>query len=161
MIESLNETVGSYDFKIDKLCVNAGIEEDSSCDETVFSEAENFRAKYDDDYLPDEDQIELLQQKEFINSLFCERNCFNEVVFNNDQFAINADNDKLFLLNGQLKSDGQITKFVAEVEDQNYVLMTDENMVTTESLACEGSEYCTASFSKEMIGLWHELSVLE
>ena len=39
--------------------------------------------------------------------------------------------------------------------------MTDEEMVTTESLAYESIEDCTESFSKEMTGLWHELSVLE
>lgn len=83
--------------------------------------------------------------------------CMNAgMIHDDDQFVINADNDKLFLL-----SDGQITEFIAGVENQNYVLITDDEMVTTESLASESIEDCTESFSKEMIGLWHELSVLE
>ena len=35
--------MGSYGFETDKLCVNAGIEEDNSCDETVLSEVESFQ----------------------------------------------------------------------------------------------------------------------
>ena len=48
MSKSSNETMGSYDFETDKLCVNAGIEENNSYDETVFSEAGSFQVTYDD-----------------------------------------------------------------------------------------------------------------
>ena len=46
--------------------MNAGITKDKSSDETILSEAKSFQAKYDDDYISYEDQIELLQQKELI-----------------------------------------------------------------------------------------------
>jgi len=66
------------------------------------------------------------------------------------------DNDPLILL-----SDRQIIEFIAGIEHQNYVLITDDEMVTTEILAGESIEDCIESFSKEMTGLWHELWVLE
>lgn len=66
------------------------------------------------------------------------------------------DDDQLFLL-----SDGQVTEFIVGVENHNYVLITDDQMVTTESLAYESIENYIESFSKEMTGLWHELSILE
>ena len=84
--------MGSYGFTTEKLCVNVGIGEDSSYDE-----AESCQVTYDD-YLSDEDQTELLQQKEFINSLFNERDCFNgdmTVFSDGDEFFINVDNDRL------------------------------------------------------------------
>ncbi|WP_208081310.1 hypothetical protein, partial [Bacteroides uniformis] len=69
------------------------------------------------------DKIELLQQKEFIDSLFGERNCFNGdmTVMFDDEFVI--DNDKLIYLSGQMKSDGRIIKHIAEMEDHNYILI--------------------------------------
>ena len=91
MIKSSNEAMRSYDFKTDKLCVNAVIAEDKPSYETVLSEAESCQEKYDDDYLSDEDQIELLQQNEFINSLFCERNCFN------GDMTVMSDDDKFYM----------------------------------------------------------------
>ena len=51
----------SYGFTIDKLCMNAGIVEDKSFYGNLFNEAENFQVKYADDYLSNEDQVELLQ----------------------------------------------------------------------------------------------------
>ena len=161
MIKSSNETMWSHGIKTDKLCVNAGIEENSSCGETVMSEAESFQERYDD-YLSEEDQIELLQQNEFINSLFYERNCFNEVMFNDEKFVI--DNDKLIYLNGKMKSDGKIIKPIAEMEDQNSIMMKGEEIVTARNLTCdkeEDSEGCINVFSNEMTDLWHELSVRE
>lgn len=86
MIDSSNETMGYYVFKTDKLCVNAGVDEDSSHDGTVMNEVDCCQVKYDE-YLPDEDQIGLLQQKEFIYSLFYKMDCFNEdmtVVYDGD-----------------------------------------------------------------------------
>lgn len=146
--------------------MNAGIEEDSSYDETVINEAKSFHVKYDD-YLSEEDQTELLQWKEFINSLFSERNCFNgnmTVMSNDDQFVINVDNEKLFLLNGQLKSGVQITEIIAEMEDQNSILMKDEEIVTAGNLTCERKKVSEDSmnvFSDEVKYLWHELSLRE
>ena len=61
MIKSSNEAIRIYGFKTNNLCVNGGIVEDKSCDEIVLSEAESFQEKYDDDYLSDEYEIELLQ----------------------------------------------------------------------------------------------------
>ena len=62
------------------------------------------------------------------------------------------DNDPLILL-----SDRQIIEFIAGVENQNYVLITDDEMLTTESLAGESIEDSIESFSEEMTRLWHEL----
>lgn len=155
MIKSSNETMGSYVFTIDKFCVSAGIDEDNSYDENVVNEVNYFQERYDD-YLSEEDQIELLQQKEFINSLFYKRYCFNEdmiVMSEDDEF----DNEILFLLNDQVKSDGQITEVMTEMEDQNSILMEDEEVVTAEKLTCdrkEDSEDSMKFFS-------YELSVLE
>ena len=70
MTKSSNKTIESCGFTTEKLCVNVGILEDKPSNGTVLNEAKICQAKYDDDYLSDEDQIELRQQKEFINSLF-------------------------------------------------------------------------------------------
>ena len=98
----------------------------------------------------------LLQQREFINSLFNERDCFKGVVFDDDEFVISADNDKFLLLNGQVNSDRQIAEVFAEMGNQNSILMKAEEIVTIED-----SKYCEDVFSEEMPKLWHELSVLE
>ena len=146
IIDSSNETMRSYVFKAYKLCVNAGLDEDNSCDEASLKGADYFQVKYDE-YLSDEEQIELLQQKEFIYSLFGRRDCFNGV---DDEFVINADDDRLLLLNGQLENDGQVAGVVAEMGNQDFILMKNEEIVTAED-----REDCG-----EMPRLWHELSGL-
>ena len=60
-----------------------------------------------------EEQIELLQQKEFINSLFGRRDCFNG--FDGDEFVINVDNDRLILLNGNVENDGKVAGVFTEM----------------------------------------------
>ena len=142
MIHSSNETVGSYVFKTDKLCMNVGIDEESSYDDTVYNEAKCCQVKYDE-YLSDEEHIELLQQKEFINSLFGIRDCFNGI---DDEFVINADNDKLLLLNGHVENDGQIARIFVEMGNQDFILMKTKEIVTAED-----REDCG-----EMPRLWHE-----
>ena len=126
MIKSPNETMRSYVFASDELCVNAGVNEGSSHDGTLMNEADCFQARYDE-YLSDEDQIELLQQKEFISSLFYRGDCFNEI--GEDKFVINADNDKLLLMNGQVRRDGHIVEVFAEMRNQDSILMKVEKIV--------------------------------
>lgn len=60
VIESSNEIIRSCGFTTDKLCVNAGIIEDKPFYGTALNEAEICQVKYDDDYLSNEDQVELL-----------------------------------------------------------------------------------------------------
>ena len=87
----------SCGFTIDKLCVNAGIAEDKPFYGNVLNEAENFQVKYDDDCLSNEDQVELLQQKEFINSMLNGGNIFSEdeIIMSYDKkFSIEEDNEE-------------------------------------------------------------------
>jgi len=60
-IELSGEIMRSCSCKTDKLCVNIGIAEDKPSYGTILSEAKSFHAKYDDDCLSNEDQVELLQ----------------------------------------------------------------------------------------------------
>jgi len=60
MIESSNEIMKYHGFKIDKLCVNAGIIEDKPSYGIVLNEAERFQAKYDDDYFSNEEIVSLV-----------------------------------------------------------------------------------------------------
>lgn len=112
VIKSPNGTMRSYVFTTDKLCVNAGVKEDSSHDGTVMNEVDYCQERYDE-YLSDEEQIELLQQREFINSLFYRRDCFNGA--DEDKFVINANNDRMLLMNGQVRNDGQVAGVFAEM----------------------------------------------
>jgi len=61
VIESTNEIMRSCGFTTDKLCVNAGFAEDKPFYGTILNEVEIFQVKYNDDYLSNEDQVELLQ----------------------------------------------------------------------------------------------------
>lgn len=70
MVESSNEIMRSCGFTTDKVCVNAGIAEDKLVYGTVLNEAESCQAKYDDEFLSNENQVEILQHKDFINSMF-------------------------------------------------------------------------------------------
>lgn len=63
MIESSSEMMRSGGFKAYKLCVNPGIGEDKPSYGTILSEAESCQAKYDDGYLSNEDQVELLEKR--------------------------------------------------------------------------------------------------
>ena len=143
----------SYVFASDKFCMNAGIDGDSSHDGTVMNEADYFQSTYDE-YPSDEDHIVLLQQREFINSLFYkrdffnedkttmseddkfgnERDCFNEA--SDDEFFINADDEKLFLINGQVRSDGKIAEVFVEMGNQNSILMKTEEIVKSRFPDC-------------------------
>ena len=70
-----------------------------------------------------------------------------------EKFVIYNNNEKLILLNGQKKSDGQITKIIAQTGDQNSILMKNEEIVSPGNLTCdkeEDSEDCTNIFSDEM-----------
>ena len=137
----------SYVFASDKLCVNAGVNEGSSHDENVTDEVDCCQVKYDE-YLSDEEQIELLQQQEFINSLFDRRYCFNGA---DDEFFINADNDRLLLLNGHVENDGQVAGVFAEMGNQDSILMKAEEIVTAED-----NEDVEDVLLEEMPRLWHE-----
>ena len=170
VIESSNEIMRSCGFTTDKLCVNAGIAEDKPSYRTTLNEAESFQAKYDDDCLSNGDLVELLQQKEFINSLLSGGYIFSrdETVMSYDnKFSIGKNNEELIFLNGQRESDGQTSKTITEMEDHNFILIKNEEVVSTRSYTCdkeEDSEDCTeilGEISSEMANLWHELSLLE
>jgi len=106
VIESSNEIMRSHGFTNDKLWVNAGIAEDKPPYGTILNEARIFQVKYDDDCLSNEDQVELLQQKEFINSLLSEGNIFSrdETIISYDkEFVIGKDKEELAFLSGQRK----------------------------------------------------------
>jgi len=160
----------SCGFTTDKLCVNAGIAEDKPSYGTVLNEAEICQVKYDDVCLSNADQVELLQQKEFINYFLSVRNIFSrdETIMSYDkEFSIDEDKEELIFLNGQRESDGQTSKTITELEDQNFILIKNEEVVSTRSYTCdkaEDSEDCTKLLEEipsEMENLWHELSLLE
>jgi len=91
VIESSNEIMRSCGFTNDKLCVNESIVEDKPFYGTVLNEVESSQAKYDDDCLSNEDQVELLQQKEFINSLLSGGNIFSrdqKIMSSHNEYAI-------------------------------------------------------------------------
>ena len=86
------------------------------------------------------------------------------VMSDDEKIVIGNDNQKFILLNGQMKSDGQTTKTITEMEDKNSILMKNEKVVSLGNLTCdkeEDSEDCTKIFSDEMTDLWHDLSILE
>ena len=155
MIRSSIETMRSCVFASDKLCVDAGVNEGSSHDENVTDEVDCFQLKYDE-YLSDEEQIEPLQQKEFINSLFGRGDCFNRD--DDDELVINADNDRLLLMNGQVRKDGQVAGVFEEMGNQDFILMKTEEIVTAEDN--EDNEDVEDVLLEEMPRLWHELSGL-
>jgi len=151
------------------LCVNASIAEDKPSYGIVLSEAESFQPKYDDDCLSNEDQVELLQQKEFINSLVSGGNIFSrdETVMSYDkEFVIGKEKEELIFLNGQKESDGQTSKTITKMEDQNFILIEKEEVVSPRLYTCENEEdskdftELLGEIPSEVENLWHELSLL-
>jgi len=84
--------------------------------------------KYDEECLSEEDKIEILQQKEFINSLLNERSIFNgdETVMScmRDP-VIDKEKEELAYLNDQENIVGQTLRAITEGEDRNSILMKD------------------------------------
>ena len=143
MIESSNKTTGSCEFNADNLNVFAGCVEDDPSLGIVSSKAEvylakhneeeNCQARYDEECLSDEDQVELLQQKEFISSLFNEGSNFNgdEVVMPHEmKLVLDEDKEELACLNSQRKIVGWTFRTVIEIENQNFILVKDEEAVS-------------------------------
>lgn len=160
----------SCGFTTEKLCVNVGIAKDKPSYGIGLNEVEIFQAKYDDDCLSNEDQVELLQQKDFINSLLSGGHIFSrdEIVMSYDkEFTIHENNEEFIFLNGQGESDGQTSKTITEMEDHNFIIIKNEEVVSTRSYTCdkeEDSEDCTELLEEipsEMENLWYELSLLE
>jgi len=83
------------------------------------------------------------------------------------EFSIDEDKEELIFLIGQRESDGQTSKTITEMEDQNFILIKNEEVVSTRSYTCdreEDNEDCTGLLGEipsEMANLWHELSLLE
>ena len=67
--EVSSETIRSYDFKSDNLCMIAGLTGDRQSSKTVLKMKESCEVKYDDECILDEERFELMQQKELIDSL--------------------------------------------------------------------------------------------
>jgi hypothetical protein len=133
MIESSNKTIGPWDFKTDNWSVIVGIAEDNPSYGTILSEAEHFQVRHEDKCLSEEDKDDLLQQKEFVNSLFNEGSISNgdeTVTFYDEEPIIEEDIKKLVYLNGQRKIVGQTSKVVTVMEDQNYILIKDAKVVS-------------------------------
>ena len=106
MTKLLNETIGSCDFKIDHLNVLAGYAEENLSFGVVLSEVGGCQARYDEECLPEEDKDDLLQHKEFINSLFNEGSNFNRdevVMLHEMKLFLDKDKKKFPYLNGQEK----------------------------------------------------------
>ena len=72
----------------------------------------------------------------------------------------------MIFLNDQRESDGHTSKTIKEIQDQNFILIKNEELVSI-SYSCdkeENSEDCTkllGEIPSEMANLWHELSLLE
>lgn len=121
MIESSNKIMRSCGFTTNKLCVNSGIVEEKPFYGTLLNEVESFQVRYDDDCITNEYHVELLQQKEFINSFLSGGNVFSrdETAMSYDkESAIDEDKEELIFLNGQTESDGQTSKTITEMKDQ-------------------------------------------
>ena len=77
------------------------------------------------------------------------------------KFAIEDNNEELIFLNNQRESDGQTSKTIKGIEDQNFILIENEEIVSI-SYACdkeEDSEDCTkllGEIPSEMKNLWQE-----
>ena len=67
----------------------------------------------------------------------------------------------------QRKTVGKTSKAVIEIEDQNFILMKNEEVVSPKNWTCDkegDSEDCIEFLEEvpsEMTYLWHELSLLE
>ena len=84
-----------------------------------------------------------------------------------NKFAMGKNNEELIFLNGQRESDGQTSKTITKMEDQNFILIKNEEVVSTRSYTCdkeEDSVDCTELLGEiptEMENLWHEISLLD
>jgi len=73
----------------------------------------------------------------------------------------------LAFLSDQRKTIGQTSKVVIKMEDQNFILLKNEEVVSPRNWTCdkeEDSEDCIEfleEISSEMADFWHELSLLE
>jgi hypothetical protein len=79
MTKSSNKTVGSCGFKTHELCVITSFGEDKPSFGIVLDEVESCKAIYDEECLYEEDKVELLQQKNFIDSLLKEGSISNDM----------------------------------------------------------------------------------
>ena len=107
---SSNETFGSCDFEIDNLTVFVGVVEGNPSLEIVLNELDNFQAKYNDECRSHEYQVELLQDKEFINSLLSEQSISMEgetVMYHMKEPVIVEEREELAYLIDQRKAVGQ------------------------------------------------------
>ena len=83
------------------------------------------------------------------------------------EFSIDEDKEELIFLNGQRGSDGRTSKTITEMEDQNFILIKNKEIVSTISYTCdreEDNEDCTellGEIPNEMGNVWHELRLLE
>ena len=139
VIESLNKTTSSCEFNAENLNVFAGCVEGnpslgivSSKSEVYlakYNEEENCQARYDEECLSDEDQVDLLQQKEFISSLFNEGSNFNgdEVIMPYEvKFFLDEDKEELACLNSQRKIVGWTFRTSQEAEGQQWSVFKEE-----------------------------------
>ena len=98
------------------------------------SEVGGCQTRYDEECLSEEDKDDLLQQKEFINSLCNKGSNFNRdevVMLHEMKLVLDKEKHKLPYLNGQEKKIvGQTSRVVTKVEDQNSILMKDAEMVS-------------------------------
>lgn len=89
------------------------------------------------------DQMELLQQKEFTKSLFNEGNISNgtkTVMSHMRELVIEEDREKLACLNGQRKIVGQTFRTVTELENQNFILMKSDKVVSQRDFLSDKEE---------------------
>ena len=86
------------------------------------------------------------------------------VMYHMKEPVIVEDKEELAYLIGQEKSVGQTSKAVTEIEDQNFILMKNEKVVSPRHWTCDkegDSEDCIELLEEvpsEMIYFWHELS---
>lgn len=91
----------------------------------------------------------------------------DETIISYDKkFAIEENNEELIFLNDQGESDGKTSKTIKEMEDHNFILIENEEIVSI-SYACDKEEYSEdcrkllGEIPSEMENFWQELSILE
>ncbi len=141
----------SCGFNADELCMFAGAEE-VTIDETE-------EDKVIDDFLSywvNPDQLDNVKPCVFIAD-----NCDVMTGFSEEDVpscvTVTAQEEVLM----DAEEVKEVTVDTVEHFVQAESLHAGDEMVTTESWDCESIEDCTEIFSKEMIGLWQELNVLE
>ena len=81
--------------------------------------------------------------------------------------VIVEEREELAYLIDQVKTVGQTSKIVTEIEDQNFILMNNEEVVSPRNFTCDeegDSEDCIEFLEEvpsEMTYMWHERSLLE